>query len=749
MKTILITLALCASAFAQPTSTIPSGTARRIIRGATLPSTCQISDVFYKTGTGAGTYVGHGSPCAWVLAAGASAGIGGTLTTVGAIPRVSAAGTLGESGLMDDGTQFYDATSRKFGFGTATPIGKAQTVISATNPFIVGGATVGSYTSVTFPTANKDYVNKTGIGTASTAGDLLIVTGGTGAYTGMYTVATIIGANSVQVNRAIHASGTDIVDGAVSISTAPNLAVGPGRTYMSALLNKASGNEVAFRYDYTTNKATSGNDTGLQINMTDSLSPGTSLPFQVNVGGYSLFDLANTGAMTLYNSTPTTGSTTLTVRAGAGQSTANLIENKSTAGVVLSAFNSIGNLYIGSGAGLTSAALRLGATSVAGFTSLNWDSAIDLALSRTSAGLLQINSGTAGKWAGLDTGLINMKSLATPSTPVITQGGTGGVVAYGYKVTALLADGTTSTAASAEGTTATGNATLGAVNYNIITITAVTGATSYDVYRITGGATQGKIGNSTALTFNDTGLAASGAAPTVNSTGSLLWATDGGGSIGEVVDKRPFRIYVSSSIYAGATIYTAGGLQATGSYTIGWQGKTSLLSSGNGFLNITNNAGTGAITRLSLGPETASFAALATSSINGFAIQSAAGTLTWNDPTTAASGTVASRRIFDIDTPTLTATNASVTYTTAATLHLGVPTASTNVTITAGGAYSLIADGVIKALDVVPTGKLYGGVTADPSHTGACTLGEVKFSETFVYYCFATDHWVHGELHHY
>ncbi len=77
---------------------------------------------------------------------------------------------------------------------------------------------IGSYTSVTFPTLNKDYVNKTGIGTGtSQVGDLLHIVVGTSATTGYYRIITLINANSVQVDRAIHASGSDIIDGQITI----------------------------------------------------------------------------------------------------------------------------------------------------------------------------------------------------------------------------------------------------------------------------------------------------------------------------------------------------------------------------------------------------------------------------------------------------------------------------------------------------------------------------------------------------
>ena len=53
------------------------------------------------------------------------------------------------------------------------------------------------------------------------------------------------------------------------------------------VLDQATGDEAALTLDYTTNKATSGNDTGLLINQTDTLSPGTSNLLDLQVGGVS------------------------------------------------------------------------------------------------------------------------------------------------------------------------------------------------------------------------------------------------------------------------------------------------------------------------------------------------------------------------------------------------------------------------------------------------------------------------------
>lgn len=70
---------------------------------------------------------------------------------------------------------------------------------------------------------------------------------------------------------------------------------GIGSLNLSKTLNVATGNEVAYTLNYTTNKATSGDDTGLVINQTDTLSPGTSYLINAQVGGVSRFRVSNTG----------------------------------------------------------------------------------------------------------------------------------------------------------------------------------------------------------------------------------------------------------------------------------------------------------------------------------------------------------------------------------------------------------------------------------------------------------------------
>lgn len=260
-----------------------------------------------------------------------------------------------------------------------------------------------------------------------------------------------------------------------------------------------------------------------------------------------------------YDDTAVTGATTLAVRAGAGQATTNLQEWKNAAGANLAYLNADGYF--------DTSVIRITDTSIAMYGStLDLASATKIRFSsdatyfgtktlgivQTSAGRLQINSGTVGQWGGLDVGSVSMKSLATPGAPTVTPQGVGGATNWGYRIVAYLADGTLGTAAGAEGTTAAGNANLDMSNYNQITWVAVAGATCYRIWRTTAGgapATTGLITGAaclTAVTFDDTGFAGDGsAAPDQNVTGAistLLSAQWQGGTEGACNAANRFRV---------------------------------------------------------------------------------------------------------------------------------------------------------------------------------------------------------------
>ena len=105
------------------------------------------------------------------------------------------------------------------------------------------------------------------------------------------------------------------------------------------------------------------------------------------------------------------------------------------------------------------------------------------------------------------------------STPAITVAnvGTTGAVTYGYRVSALNSVG--ETLACSTVTTATGNASLTTSNFNRISWTRVSGATSYKVYGRTSGS-ELLMATVTGVHYDDVGTATpSGALPTANTTG--------------------------------------------------------------------------------------------------------------------------------------------------------------------------------------------------------------------------------------
>lgn len=152
--------------------------------------------------------------------------------------------------------------------------------------------------------------------------------------------------------------------------------------------------------------------------------------------------------------------------------------------------------------------------------------------------------------------------LSTPVTPSIGVFGTAGATSYSYKVVARF--GSSHSAASSAGSTSTGNASLSSSNGNSVVPGSppVPGATSYDVYRTVGGATQGLIGTipivagaftfgngggSPGTIFSDTGLTGDGTSAPSSASGSQAAAplqvidmvTDGTFIYAAVIDALP------------------------------------------------------------------------------------------------------------------------------------------------------------------------------------------------------------------
>ena len=106
----------------------------------------------------------------------------------------------------------------------------------------------------------------------------------------------------------------------------------------------------------------------------------------------------------------------------------------------------------------------------------------------------------------LNCGMDFADELTTANTPVIssiTQTGTPGAVTYYYRIAAIV--GGVEQPAGLEVSTAASNATLSVSNYNVVTWSAVTGATGYNVYRSTTAGAELKLAAGTNVTspFND------------------------------------------------------------------------------------------------------------------------------------------------------------------------------------------------------------------------------------------------------
>jgi hypothetical protein len=111
-------------------------------------------------------------------------------------------------------------------------------------------------------------------------------------------------------------------------------------------------------------------------------------------------------------------------------------------------------------------------------------------------------------------------ALAAPGPITATPETTGGTLAAGeyfYKVTALNANGETTGSPEANATT------TGATGSVQLTWTAITGATSYNVYRGTTAGGESVVFNTATASFTDTGAeGAAGTVPTVNTTNNIL-----------------------------------------------------------------------------------------------------------------------------------------------------------------------------------------------------------------------------------
>jgi hypothetical protein len=139
------------------------------------------------------------------------------------------------------------------------------------------------------------------------------------------------------------------------------------------------------------------------------------------------------GTARFYDQTATTGVTKVVVRAGAGQSTSNLQEWQSSAGAVSAQVNSTGG-FLGSEFEVSSV-WNAGSSlqRMRDTYRINWSSTslysgtADIGLTRNTAGVLEVNSGTAGTYRDLILRRSQHNGVTVADLPVAAAGNAGSI----------------------------------------------------------------------------------------------------------------------------------------------------------------------------------------------------------------------------------------------------------------------------------------------------------------------------------
>jgi|SRR3990170_1667201 len=425
---------------------------------------------------------------------------------------------------------------------------------SLTNGVLTGGTSWTQTGDMALAADAATYTHSSGVGTLQQASGTLAVAGvGSRHYRFVYTVSAVTAGVSCNITTAFASVTTLLTLTAATQTTDFISAASPGNFVISCTstagaitldtlsLKEMQGGNVAAAGLFT-----GGGTAGLKI-----FSSG-NVRFQPSSDSTTMFQVRNAAGTAMFNFDVTNGYLTATQFNGIiqNQESGNRLGIGGDVGVVTSLSVAPGTstrtgFGIRAQPGQTESLMRvqdsanLDGLHISGTINIGlgsgklftWSAttdataAKDLGLARNAAGIVEVNSGTAGKWAGIKSGLVALQSLAVPAAPTVTPTCVAACTqTWTYGIVAKLADGTT-TEIGATGSTALQAATLDASNFNVITWAAVTGATSYDVRRtVSGGtpATLGIIGSPTVATFTDDGDAGDGtASPTSDLTGIL------------------------------------------------------------------------------------------------------------------------------------------------------------------------------------------------------------------------------------
>lgn len=326
------------------------------------PSSVAAGDFWYRADLG--TFGFRNATAVDALVAG-----GRALSTVGSVPFVTSSGVLGQSANL-----FWDNANARLGVGTATPASSIES--RGTSNRIATVWTTSSAADAMFENRGANSRWYTGI---------------TGSHDAKWSILNVnTSLYALQVHSATNhvTLGTTSDDGANRLQVAGTVRINStdaGFPMMLRLVNAS---------------ATSG-DWRFQVPGTTSGSRDGGLEF-ANSSGWPHLTLSQSGTLTLHSQIPTTGSTSLIVRAGAGQGSTNLQTWQSAAGAAISYVNVFGGFasteFYNTNDRFyqSSTFVDVGSTVLYRFSSsASQGGTKDLSLSRASANTLQVGDGGA------------------------------------------------------------------------------------------------------------------------------------------------------------------------------------------------------------------------------------------------------------------------------------------------------------------------------------------------------------------
>jgi hypothetical protein len=202
--------------------------------------------------------------------------------TAGDAARITEIGDFSNNQGSTNNEVFGDGASASSGTTGTVVVGAGATTTGGGETIIGKGTTGHPFGSNTIVGAFGTCTNgrATGIGYSLSLGEKSVGIG--------YDVTAV--ANTIAIGYQIASlAGEARID--------PSLTLTVGAVASSWTLSAATGNEVANTLAYTTNKLTSGDDTGLLVSKTDTASPGTSLLLDLQTDASSVFSVDDVGTV--------------------------------------------------------------------------------------------------------------------------------------------------------------------------------------------------------------------------------------------------------------------------------------------------------------------------------------------------------------------------------------------------------------------------------------------------------------------